>query len=69
MVNLGDMNLSLVIAAIGSALGTGVAGMAAMIVAVNIPWIGGVISFLITVLGLGILAMAVLEHFSNRAAA
>ena len=46
-----------------------VAGMAAMIVAVNIPWIGGVISFLITVLGLGILAMAVLEHFSNRAAA
>lgn len=30
MVNLGDMNLSLVIAAIGSALGTGAAGMAAI---------------------------------------
>ena len=43
-----------------------VAGMAAMIIAINVPWIGGVISFLVTVLGLGILAMAVLDHFSNR---
>lgn len=46
-----------------------VAGMAALIVAINVPWIGGVISFLVTVLGLGILAMAVLDHFSNRQAA
>ena len=30
MTNLGDMNLSLIIAAIGSALGTGAAGMAAI---------------------------------------
>ncbi|NQT23789.1 V-type ATP synthase subunit K [candidate division KSB1 bacterium] len=30
MIQLGDMNLSLVISAIGSALGTGVAGMAAI---------------------------------------
>ena len=30
MTNLGDMNLSLVLGAVGSALGTGVAGMAAI---------------------------------------
>ena len=46
-----------------------VAGMAIMIVAVNLPWIGGVISFLITILGLGILAMELMDRFSNRTAA
>ena len=38
MTQLGDMNLSLVFGAIGSALGTGAAGMAAIALGAAVVW-------------------------------
>lgn len=46
-----------------------VVGMGAVIIATNIPFIGPVVSFLLTIIGLGILALLVQRRFSQPATA
>ena len=42
------------------------AGLAIVIVAVNIPFIGGVINFLLTIVGIGLLVQFCIDSISNR---
>jgi len=41
------------------------AGLVAVLVAINTPSVGGLLNFVLTILGLGILAEQVLRHFSR----
>ena len=45
------------------------AGLVAVLVAINIPFVGGLLNFVLTILGLGMLTEQIIRHLSSDRAA
>jgi hypothetical protein len=46
-----------------------ITGLLIVIVAINVPWLGGIANFVLTLVGFGIIVSLLLARFNNNAAA